>query len=63
MVPPWIHSTVAREYRGFIWIADRPGIRVSVMARSLAEAREKVVAEHGEGIISLWNEDDAARPR
>jgi hypothetical protein len=53
-------------YRAIIWErnSDRPGQRVSVLAESLKEAREKLVAEYGEGnIISLYNEEDAARPR
>ena len=53
-----------REFVGFIWIADEPALRLSVMARSVEEAREKVIAEHGEGhAISLWNDQDASKPR
>lgn len=53
-----------REYVGMIWIADQPGIRLRISATSLDEARELVVAEYGEGhVISLWNEDDASKPR
>lgn len=53
-----------RDYRGIIWIADQPGVRLQVAARSLDEARARVIADYGEGhVISLWNEDDAARPR
>ena len=53
-----------REFVGYIWIEDRPGIRLSVSARSGNEAREKVIAEYGSGhIISIWNEEDAAKPR
>lgn len=53
-----------REFIGFIWIADEPGLRLSVMARSVQDAREVVTAEHGEGhAISLWNEEDASKPR
>jgi hypothetical protein len=53
-----------REFVGFIWIGDQPGIRLSVWAHTGEEARAQVVAEHGEGhVISLRNEDDARKPR
>lgn len=53
-----------REYVGFIWIDDKPGVRLAVQARSLDEARSIVEAEYGAGhTISLWNEKDARRPR
>jgi hypothetical protein len=53
-----------REFVGLIWIADEPGLRLSVMAHSVEDARAMVVAEHGEGhAISLWNEEDASKPR
>lgn len=53
-----------REYVGFIWIDDRPGIRLSVYARSGDEALAEVEAEHGEGhVTSIWNENDAKKPR
>ncbi|SCF48217.1 hypothetical protein GA0070563_11855 [Micromonospora carbonacea] len=53
-----------REYVGFVWIADHPGIRLRLLASSPEDARARVVEEHGEGhVISLWNEEDAAKPR
>ncbi|MFD6663685.1 hypothetical protein ACFWDK_15130 [Micromonospora chalcea] len=53
-----------REYVGFIWIGNDPGIRLRVLAASLDEATLRVVEEYGEGhVISIWNEEDAARPR
>lgn len=53
-----------KEFVGFIWIEDEPGLRLRVMARTAEEAWEAVIVEHGEGhVISLWNEDDASRPR
>jgi hypothetical protein len=53
-----------REYVGYIWIGDEPKVRLSLSAHSLDEARALVEAEHGEGhIVSLWNEDDASKPR
>lgn len=54
----------SREYIGFIWIGDEPGIRLSIWARSGTEAKSFVEAEYGKGhVVSLWNEDDAQRPR
>ena len=53
-----------RKSVGFIWIGDRPGIRLCVEAPTVEEARAAVVAEYGDGqITSLWNEDDAHKPR
>ncbi len=53
-----------KEFVGLIWIGENPGLRLRVVARSLEEARAQVIAEHGEShVISLWNEDDALRPR
>ncbi len=53
-----------KEYVGFIWIGDEPGVRLSVWARSPSEAGALVRAEYGEGHpMSLWNEDDAEKPR
>jgi len=54
----------ARRYIGFIRIADRPPIRLSVTANSRAEALAQVVAEHGDGhSISLFDEDDTTHRR
>jgi hypothetical protein len=53
-------------YRAMIWIrdSDRPGQRVSVFAKNLKEAKERLEAEYGEGnVFNLHNEEDAARPR
>jgi hypothetical protein len=53
-----------KEFVGFIWIGDDPGIRLAVQAPSVEEAKALVIAEYGEGHrISLWNEDDARRAR
>lgn len=53
-----------REYVGFIWIADKPGIRLRVAANSLDDATSRVIEEYGEGhVISIWNEEDASKPR
>jgi hypothetical protein len=58
------HTAPQREYVAIIWIADQPGIRLRLLASSLDEAHAMIIAEYGEGhVISLWNEEDAARPR
>lgn len=53
-------------YKAIIWIrdSDKPGQRVTVVAESLKEAKEKLEAQYGEGnVFDLHNEEDAARPR
>ncbi|MCU1465617.1 MAG: hypothetical protein JWM72_1545, partial [Actinomycetia bacterium] len=58
------HSVRVKEYVGFIWIGDAPGIRLSILAESSTDAREQVVQQYGDGhVISIWNEDDARKPR
>ena len=53
-----------KEYKGFIWIGDQPGIRLSIRARSLDEAEAAVDAQYGEGHhTSIWNEDEAHEER
>lgn len=53
-----------KEYVGIIWIGNDPGIRLRVFAPSALEAQALVIEEYGEGhVISVWNEDDANRPR
>jgi hypothetical protein len=55
-----------RPYRAVIWTrdSDRPGQRVSVLAKGLTEAMERLEAEFGKGnVFDLHNEDDATRPR
>jgi hypothetical protein len=57
-------SPPLREYVGLIWMDDAPGIRLRVLARSVDEARSRVVEEYGEGhVISIWNEEDASNAR
>lgn len=59
-------SDGVKLYKAMIWLRDpdRPGRRVSVRAKSLEEAKEKLEAEYGEGtVFDLHNEEDAARPR
>jgi hypothetical protein len=53
-------------YKAIVWDDDpnKPGRRVSVLAESLQEARERLDEEYGEGrVFTLHNEEDAARPR
>ncbi|WP_431897270.1 hypothetical protein, partial [Micromonospora haikouensis] len=52
------------EYVGFVWLADKPAIRLRLLASAPEDARSRVVAEYGEGhVMSLWNEEDASKPR
>ena len=58
------HGDALKEYVGMIWIGDQPGKRLRLSAHSLAEAEEAVEQTYGQGhVISLYNEDDANRPR
>ncbi len=55
-----------RVYVAIIWTSDpsRSGQRVSVLAESLADAKKKLEAEHGEGtVFDLHDKDDARKPR
>ena len=55
-----------RLYEAFIWKheSDAVGVRASVLASNLDDARQKLEAEHGEGTVYyLHNEDDANQPR
>ena len=54
-----------RLYRAIISTRDDvQGVRVTVMAKDLDEARAKLETEHGKGtVFDLHNEEDAERPR
>ena len=53
-----------REYIGFIRIDGEPEIKLRLMASSPEEARAIVIEQYGEGhVMSIWNEEDARRPR
>ncbi len=57
-------SGTVREYLALVWIGDAPGFRLQVHARSSAEAKALVKAEYGDdAVVSVWNEQDASRPR
>jgi hypothetical protein len=53
-------------YKAIIWIrdSDKPGRHVEVLAETLAEAKEKLVAQYGKGnVFNLHNQEDSERPR
>ncbi len=55
-----------RRYEAIIWAPEPEsvGIRTTYFAVDLADAKKQLVAEHGENrISSLWNEEDAEKPR
>lgn len=53
-----------REYVGLIRVAGQPEVQLRLMASSSSEARSIVIEQYGEGhVISVWNEEDASRPR
>ena len=64
------HAMEARlELRSYEALISQPGplaaaFRVTVVARSLDDAKERLESEYGRGrVYSLWNEDDANKPR
>lgn len=55
-----------KMYKAMIWTKDptRPGERVTVRAKSLAEAKRLLEEQYGaENVYSLHNEEEASRPR
>lgn len=51
-------------YKAIVWVGDKPGVRVELMAESGEQARDELKAKYGENaLVTVWNEDDAARPR
>lgn len=57
-------APMVREYVGTIYVGDNQGLDFRVSARSLEEAQALVVEKHGGAhMISIWNEDDAAKLR
>ncbi len=55
---------LTKTYVGFIWIEDKPGVRLEIAAESPDAATAAVEAQYGAGhVVSLWNEDDAASER
>jgi hypothetical protein len=55
-----------RPYEAMIWVTDPtvPGKQVTVWAKSLNEAKDRLESEYGKGnVYDLRNEEDAAKPR
>ena len=53
-----------KEYVGYVWMEVQPGVRLSILAGSPEDAQRVLEAEYGTGhVFSLWNEEDARRPR
>ena len=61
----WMTPEGRRLYRAMIWTNTEPaGERVTVLATSLAEAKQQLEDKYGEGtVFDLHNEDDANRSR
>lgn len=52
------------EFVGYVWKDDEPRIDFKVRAKSRQDAKREVLAQYGEGFaISIWNEEEANRPR
>jgi hypothetical protein len=54
-----------REYKAIVWTDDESsGKRLTLLAETLQEASKKLRDEYGPtATISLWNEEDARKPR
>jgi hypothetical protein len=55
-----------REYQVICWTDDpaRPRERLTVLALSLDDASKQIKHKYGSNIkTSIWNEEDAAKPR
>jgi len=54
-----------REYQALVWVEGQDrGERLSLFATSLDDARRQLEERYGREIkSSIWNEDDAAKPR
>ena len=55
-----------REYLAIVWTdgPTRPGERVTLLGASLEDASKQITDKYGPNITcSLWNEEDAAKPR
>jgi hypothetical protein len=53
-------------FNAMIWgdDPDKPGRRVTVLAKDLDDAKRQLEAKYGEShVFDLHNEEDAARPR
>jgi hypothetical protein len=65
--PGSTHYGAVKEYKAIVWPResdDVPGERVSFWAETVEEAAAQLKAQYGEGIVyTLWNDEDAAKPR
>jgi hypothetical protein len=55
-----------RVYKAIVWGPDsnKPGERTTVLADDLHDAERQIKQRYGEGVIfSLYNEEDAEKPR
>jgi hypothetical protein len=55
-----------REYQIIWWTDDsaRPRERLTVLALSLDDANKQITDKYGSNVkSSIWNEEDAAKPR
>lgn len=52
-----------KEYIGYVWKGQGPRVPVRLWARDSKEAMVKVEADHPGYKYSIWNEEDASKPR
>jgi hypothetical protein len=55
-----------KVYQAVVWTgeSETAGLRVTIHAESLTEATEKLKLEYGQEVVfSLYNQEDASRPR
>ena len=61
---PHSSSSIERDFTGIVWVGDEPGFHVNVRAKSVTDATAFLRAKYGKGcMLSVWNEQDAERPR
>jgi len=62
--PSSVSKNMKRPYKAIIWVGEKPGQHVEVIASTLGEASSMIKEKYGkETVVSLWSEDDANRPR
>ncbi len=53
-----------RIFRVIAWVGDNPGERGEILAHDVIEAKELALKKYGnESTLSIWNEEDAEKPR
>lgn len=53
-----------RTYKAIVWVGDRPGQRLTLEATDLEQAEKYLREKFGQDIVfTLYNEEDANRPR